>query len=316
MRVFLTPILAIGVAFAGACQEEAPPAQPGSVESSPLGLPTPTSFAKAHPNFDSYWYQGRAELTRYALSQARYGEVHDGEAVLIFVTEDFLPKVQVKYEGAPRPGTVSVLKLNSYRRFYTGIYPYTIMTSSFTPVRPPGAPTLKVSNSTQEWCGQAYTQINRRGTGLQAIVHSYFQGEADQTLTLPDGLLEDGLWAQIRIDPSAIPVGDQQIVPALQYIRFHHKALRAYPATIEKKFGVTNDLFDRPADVLVISYPPLARTLSIYYEPEFPRAIVGWVETNGPYETSARRTQAIIDDYWNHNGADDAPYRSALGLSL
>ncbi len=85
-----------------------------------------------HGAFDSYWYQGKAELTRYALRQARYGETHDGEVVLIFVTEDFLPKLQVKHEAGDAADAISVLKLNAYRRFYTGIYPYTVMTSSFS----------------------------------------------------------------------------------------------------------------------------------------------------------------------------------------
>ena len=40
-------------------------------------------------NFNKYWYAGEAELNSYTLSQARYGENHEGEAVLIFVTEDF-----------------------------------------------------------------------------------------------------------------------------------------------------------------------------------------------------------------------------------
>ena len=53
----------------------------------------------------------------------RGGEEHAGDAVLIFVTEDFLPKLQVKREVSEAPDAISVLKLNAYRRFYTGIYP-------------------------------------------------------------------------------------------------------------------------------------------------------------------------------------------------
>ena len=37
-------------------------------------------------NFGDYWYQGKAELSRYDLKQVRYGEIHQGDAVLIFVT--------------------------------------------------------------------------------------------------------------------------------------------------------------------------------------------------------------------------------------
>ena len=54
-----------------------------------------------------------------------------GKAVLIYVTEDFLNKEQVK---ANRKSKVSqtVLKLNRTKKFNTGIYPYSIMTSLFT----------------------------------------------------------------------------------------------------------------------------------------------------------------------------------------
>jgi len=44
--------------------------------------------------FKDYWYAGKAEISSYKLEQARYGELRDGTAALIFVTEDFLPEVQ------------------------------------------------------------------------------------------------------------------------------------------------------------------------------------------------------------------------------
>src|SRR5688572_8355489 len=123
----------------------------GETAPAPPAAPSP-SFDVAR--FGRYWYQGKAELTRYALEQARYGELHKGDAVLVFVTEPFLPEKQVKLErGDPARG-VSVLKLNSTRKFFTGIYPYSVMTSTFTPVDFGKTGTLKVTSSTQEWCGQ------------------------------------------------------------------------------------------------------------------------------------------------------------------
>lgn len=283
--------------------------------SSSLKLPSPERFAEQHPTFDTYWYQGRAELTRYALHQARYGDLHDGEAVLVFVTENFLPKLQVKQEHGESSDAISVLKLNAYRRFYTGIYPYTLMTSSFTPTRPPGAETLKVSSTIQEWCGQVYSQINRRKDGLRALMHSYFQDDADQQMTMPNAILEDGIWAQIRIDPSRIQQGEQEIVPALDYIRLRHKALRAYPATVTQRPNAETDLVDHPLVALEVRYPALGRDLIIYYEPDFPHIIQAWEENVGPQRTTAARTHAILDDYWNHNAASDGEYRDALGLT-
>ena len=40
-------------------------------------------------DFWKHWGDGKAELDRYALTQPRYGELRQGTAVLIFVTEDF-----------------------------------------------------------------------------------------------------------------------------------------------------------------------------------------------------------------------------------
>ena len=308
----LVPPLAFGCR---ATDESASSAKPDSATSSALEPPSPAQFAEDHPTFDTYWYQGVAELTRYDLRQARYGNEYRGDAVLVFVTEDFLPKLQVKQEHGDSPDAISILKLNAYRRFYTGIYPYTLMTSSYTPVRPPGSATLKVSNTVQEWCGQVYSQINRRNDGLHAILHSYFQDDADQKMVLPDAPMEDGIWAQIRIDPSAIQVGEREMIPGLHYIRLRHKALRAYPVEVLRRPQAKTELVDHPVTALELRYPALGRTLIIYYEPRFPHVIQAWEENVGPQRTTAVRTHAILDDYWHHNGPNDAAYRDALGLT-
>ena len=43
----------------------------------------PAEVTTDRNDFDAYWFSGEAELTRYELSQARYGEAHQGEAVFI-----------------------------------------------------------------------------------------------------------------------------------------------------------------------------------------------------------------------------------------
>ncbi len=91
--------------------------------------------ANTNSSFSDYWYQGKAELNRFELKQVRYGEIREGDAVLVFVTEDFLPETQVKYEYKPvSEQPVSALKLNFTRKFLTGVYPYSMMSSVFTPV--------------------------------------------------------------------------------------------------------------------------------------------------------------------------------------
>jgi len=137
-------------------------------------------------DFNDYWYAGEAEITSYELVQARYGEKRNGQAVLIFVTEDFLPDLQVKDESSSGEG-ISVLKLNYTKKFYTGIYPYSMMSSVFTPVKNEDYPsTLKVSTSSQEWCGHTYLQVNHENEAYRVTGHSYFESEADQeTIIVP-----------------------------------------------------------------------------------------------------------------------------------
>ncbi len=48
--------------------------------------------------FKRFWLQGFAEISRFELEQVRYGEIHKGDAVLIYVTEEFLIDKQVKSE--------------------------------------------------------------------------------------------------------------------------------------------------------------------------------------------------------------------------
>ena len=83
--------------------------------------------------FRDYWYPNGAEISRFSLKQSRYGEIHEGDAVLIYVTEDFRPDTQVKADFQ-KPNNVSVLKLNATKKFNTGIYPYSVMQSTFFPV--------------------------------------------------------------------------------------------------------------------------------------------------------------------------------------
>lgn len=299
---------ALALALATACGDPASVAAP-RVE--PVTLPSPESFGGEHRDFATYWHQGLAELTRYRLRQARYGETHDGEAVLIFVTEPFLPGEQLKHEHGDHPEAIGVLKLNAHRHFYTGVYPYSVLTSTFSPEA--GGPDLKVTGSVQEWCGHAYTQINRREGQLHLRSHSYFQDEGDVDRRIPEAAFEDGLFATIRRDPAALPIGATELVPALHHLRFVHREVRAYRAR-----GALDEVDDGRFGGRVrryrVEYEDLERTLTVYFAPEHPRAILGWEEDGEGGRTEAVRTHAVLTDYWAHHGAGDAAYRAALGL--
>src|SRR5258708_5694935 len=147
--------------------------------------------------FKSYWYSGKAEISSYKLIQSRYGESRKGKAMLIFVTEDFSKRKQVKLDDPESAGKdkVNVLKLNFTKNFVTGIYPYSMMLSVFSPVnRNQQAHSLKVTMSSQEWCGNVFSQMNFVGNKYAFVGHSYFEKEGEENILLQGTWLEDELW--------------------------------------------------------------------------------------------------------------------------
>lgn len=319
MRPVLTSLLAAALlAASGGCCTGANEAQarPSRAEKlTPVDPLTPQEAARTHRTFERYWYQGLAELGRYELQQSRYGEIHEGEAVLIFVTEDFLSGPQVKHEFGERDDAVPILKLNAYRRFYTGVYPYTVMTSVFSPVD--GSPTLKRTSSVQEWCGNSFTQLNRLDGGYRAELRSYFQGEGDRTEILGDALLEEELFTRIRRDPDSLPTGSIDVIPAAHHLRMTHREIDVYAADASLRWDAEMARGESAVGEYILTYPDLDRSVSITFERAFPHRILAWEERgdDGRAVTRAELTHAVLLDYWNHNGVDDGAWREALGLA-
>lgn len=270
--------------------------------------------AKPYASFSDYWYQGKAELNRFELKQVRYGQVREGNAVLVFVTEDFLPDTQVKYEYKPADEQpVSTLKLNFTRKFLTGIYPYSMMSSIFTPIDANQGKTLKVTTSVQEWCGHTYMQFNYRDAQYHGQLRSYFQAENDQDLKIGNVWLEDAMWTQIRIDPHNLPGGEFDVLPGTQYLRLSHKKSMPQKAYASLKMETRNN---KKHFLYTLTYKNISRELLIRFDTEFPYQIQSWEESNGNGElkTTAVRTNTMLLDYWTKNDNDDVVYRDQLGL--
>jgi len=267
------------------------------------------SDRKVSEEFKSYWFNGEAEVTSYKLIQSRYGESREGTAMLVYVTEDFLPDAQVK-ANAKSDITIPVIKLNATKNFNTGIYPYSIMQSTFYPLEGTSS-ALKISASIQEWCGHVYIQLNNKDE-FKLVSHSYFEGEADKKLRLPKTYLENEVWTQLRIDPNLLPTGEISMIPSFEYLRLDHQEIKAYPAMAEF-------YQDGEWSVYKISYPVLKRELKIYYSNFAPFKIQQWIEeteVNGKlYSTSAKKMEEIKSDYWNKKSNNDLHLREQLNLN-
>jgi hypothetical protein len=252
--------------------------------------------------FDDYWFQSKAEVTSYNLKQIRYGQVREGNATLIFVTEPFNTTKNVKSDNGIGNNIQSVIKLNHLRKFNTGIYPYSIMSSSFTPVSQTGyGQTFKTTNSVQEWCGQVFMQSVKKGNQYDVQANSYFEREGDRRFQLKTTLLEDEIMSLIRINPDIIQEGKTTIIPSAHYLRLMHKEMKVYDATISKKISEEENLM-----YFRIETPELKRVLTITCSSAFPYTIEGWTEEypslNGKMMTTeATKINRLMIDYWNKN---------------
>ncbi len=278
--------------------------------------------------FAKYWYSGKAEITSYKLQQARYGEIHEGSAVTIFVTEDFSASKHVKLDNPQSAGSdaVGVLKLNLTKNFNTGIYPYSMMLSVFKPVNTgKWEHVLKITASAQEWCGHTFTQIDAAKDKYNAKLFSYFESEGDQEKELPLVWMEDELWTLIRINPSGLPTENLKIIPGLLQQRLLHTDIQSEDATaslvkvaeIPSWLGIEKNLMRYS-----INYEEKQRTLTIYFSGRFPHAIAGWEESYPDgfgkdkkiLTTRAVKDKTLNTDYWNHNNNSDATLRDSLDL--
>lgn len=260
-----------------------------------------------------YWYSSKAEISSYKLEQARYGEIHEGTAVFVFVTEPFSPSNYVKAD-TPHPDNISVLKLNQTRKFNTGIYPYSIMTSSFFPFKT-GDHSIKVTSSSQEWCGHTFMEVqNPRNGHFGVEINSYFEGETQEMRKSVAALMEDDIWTILRIRKNP-PTGKTSMYPSLLASRLLHIEYKPYACNISLKK-------EKASSFYTIEYPELERKLVIEFENSHPRKILGWTETNysgfgsdkKKLTTRATRMKTINTDYWNRHSVADSTYRKALNL--
>jgi hypothetical protein len=272
--------------------------------------------------FNEYWYSGEAEITSYQLQQSRYGEKRDGHAVLVFVTEPFSKSKQVKLDNPNRnpDDKVSVMKLNYVKKFTTGIYPYSMMTSSFVPVSIDKYPdALKVTTTSQEWCGHTFTQINKEDNEYQFQQFSYFESEGDVDKDLKTSWLEDEIWNRIKINPKSLPTGEIDILPGTMYLRLSHDQTESKTALASLSEVDSSDYFAEKHSVYRLEYEK--RSLAIYFDTEFPFSIYGWEENypegfgSGDYsKTTARRINSIKSPYWQKNSNVDEQLRDQLGI--
>jgi hypothetical protein len=270
---------------------------------------------------NKYWTQGKAEVSVYELSQNRYRENHPGQVVSVFVTEDFLTDKQVKNERYTHPNSTWILKNIQLKKFTTGVYDYSLFTSVFTPIDRIAFPnTLKVTASSQEWCGTIFTQLNLQKNGYRYQQNSYFEKEGDVLNKVPQVFLEDEIYTVLRMGPNFLPTGDFEMLPALNFMQLKHLPNSPFAANAVIEAYTENEFKGEELHQYRIRMPALKRELRILFENKAPYKIVGWLDTfPSAFDKKTRTTKAVLTQqkmlaYWGQNRLKDAALRKELGL--
>jgi len=277
--------------------------------------------------FWQHWGDGQAEMAGYDLSFPRYGETRKGTAVAIFVTEPFSNAQRVKADRGkhPRGDEFQVMKLNLVRDFNTGVYDYNLMTSTFVALQANGdlqpGQTAKVSFSSQEWCGHVYQQLVFREDGIEQAIHSYFDGEGDQSRKLrvqSDGISEDALfhWARGLAQPFLEPGKSvrRPLIRSLTTSRLQHVSVEWRDATFTRGDKVA------PISVAAGTFPAQVWSVAVdgggqwsfWVENQPPHRILRWRTGEGE-EGSLIRSDRM--PYWKMNGSQFEKSLPRLGLT-
>jgi hypothetical protein len=291
-------------------------------------LPSPASATEPFgESFWNAWGDGQAEVSSYDLTFPRYGELREGTAVCVFVTETFSSESRVKADPGRHAASdeFPVMKLNLVQDFATGIYDYNLMASAFVALvpwngRPAGAP-AKISFSSQEWCGHVYEQILPRERTVDHVLHSYFDGEADRSRTLEypeNGFLEDALfhWARGFAAPFLDPGESREVrlLRSTETSRLRHLPPEWENATLarsgdEREIRVPAGTFAVETLSVEIEGRP---SWTFFVERRPPRRIARWERDDG------RRADLVASErleYWEMNGKRFEEALSRIGLS-
>jgi hypothetical protein len=271
--------------------------------------------SSASSGFWDWWGDGRAELSGYRVTVPRYREPREGTLALIYVTEPHDRRSWIKDDDAERPHRVEVLKLIRAFHFLTGIYPYSVTSSVFSPVDrwvPEPFHPVRINLDVQEWCGAVSHRVWPGEGRVRSLRLSYFasEGETLREIPVPEGtVFEDALLIQLReLDGPFQEGGDWEgwLVPELWSLRTGHGPVEPVRASITRSSALRDGT---PITRFVLEAGPYQRIFEV--EAEAPRRVLAW-ETSTGERAELLGTQRLA--YWSLNRPGDEEVREALGL--
>lgn len=274
-------------------------------------------------SFDQHWYDGNAEISTYKLTEMRYGEPREGVRIMVFVTEPLRLSTKIKPDTKlPPEERIKVIKLNDLRKFPTGIYEYSAMTSVFSAVENhkyySKGDAIKVALTSQEWCGTVFERMVRDSSSYNGTVYSYFESEGETTYTIPvtqNMIPEDNMWIIVReLQGPIMKPGDSKnltLLPSAWARRKSHVPIASLQTTLTKSAPAKVKTALGEVNAISFTWTFGNNKTTVTVEDTYPRRILSFVEhdgSKGVLEVSRR------EPYWTQNKNKDHHLRQKLKL--
>jgi len=248
------------------------------------------------------WDDGQAEVAIYDATMEIYGKSRPFEYVYILVKEEFNKAYRVKTDDYGRDDLYSVMKINKFSRVETLAYPYHFLTSLFIHRDNPES-MHKLSQTSQEWCGNTSKQFLEKGNKYQYDYMSYFDEEGSgrakiekgpwfedqlsytlRTLNFSDGLsFELWLYPTQVTNKAALPKPDKVQV----------SVVKSNPK-IELE-GLNPDFIQEPWKVTITKENQ--KTVTYWINSSYPNYLVKMKSSDG---TSLLLKEIKRDKYWEY----------------
>ncbi len=275
--------------------------------------------------FESLWYDGNAEISTYRLSEMRYGQAREnGRRIMVFVTEPMRLSTNIKPDvKLPDEEKIDVIKLNDLRKFTTGIYEYSVMTSVFASVDEskediPLMGTMKTSFTSQEWCGTVFERMVRNDETYDGVLYSYFESEGETTYVFPhnkNAESEDNLWLIVReLKGEILKPGDSKELPVVLSSwtrRKRHEPPRVATAVLKKGGPQKVSTAIGKMDAHTFTWDIDGNVTTVVVEKAYPHRILSFEEPDGSRgEIIASRRET----YWEQTKNKHQKLRKKLEL--
>jgi hypothetical protein len=250
---------------------------------------------------NALWDDGKAEVITYDAERVVYGKSRSFEYTYVLVKETFNKEYQVKTDAYDRNDLYEVMKINKFCRIPTMKYPYHYLTSVFLK-RDDASLVHKLTNTSQEWCGNTAKSFVEDGNNYRYQYMSYWDGQGNGTDKLRKGpWFEDQLSYTLRTLNFEEGITFDILLYPMQ-ISSRANQPEAEIATISITKAYAEDLSD--IDPAFVSNPwkvNVSRAegpdLSFWINGEYPNYLLRMKATDG---RKLSMKSLIRDAYWEH----------------